>query len=124
MKFVERPEHKVAAENGCDGQNHMKRYHDNRLGLRQTVAFKTNFRGNVHLCFVVATFPSVTGHLLLGLLNLVVVATFPSVTGHLLLGLLNLELQLPMCPFKFLIRSQLLLSEFKLACAQLRFAEY
>ena len=104
MKFVERPEYEVAAENGCDGQNHMKSYHDNRLGLRQTVAFKTNFRGNVHLCFVVAT--------------------FPSVTGHVLLGLLNLELQLAMCPFKFLIRSQLPLSEFKLAYAQLRFAEY
>ena len=29
-----------------------------------------------------------------------------------------------MSPFNFLIRSQLLLSEFNLACAQLRLAEY
>ena len=104
MKFVERPEHEVAAENGCDGQNDMKMYHDNILSLRQTAAFETKFRGSVHLCFVVAT--------------------FPSITGHVLPGLLNLELQLAMSPFKFLIRSQLLLSEFKLAFAQLRFAEY
>ena len=102
---MERPEHEVAAKKGCDGQNHMKIYHDNRLGLRQTAAFKTKFRGTVHLCFVVATF------LLL-------------VTGHVLPGLLNLELQLAMSPFNFLIRPQLLLSEFNLACAQLRLAEY
>ena len=70
----------------------MKIYHDNRLSLCQTAAFKTKFRGTVHLCFVVAT--------------------FLLVTGHVLPGLLNLELQLAMSPFNFLIRSQLLLSEF------------
>ena len=58
MKFVERPEREVAAKKGCDGQNHMTFYHDNRLSLRQTAAFKTKFRGSVHLCFVVATFRS------------------------------------------------------------------
>ena len=51
MKFVERPAHEVAAKKGCDGQNHMTFYHDNRLSLRQTgtAAFKTKFRGTVHL---------------------------------------------------------------------------
>ena len=53
-----------------------------------------------------------------------VVATFLLVTGHVLPGLLNLELQLAMSSFNFLIRPQLLLSEFNLACAQLRLAEY
>ena len=49
MKFVVGPENEVAAKKGCDGQNHMKFYHDNRLSLRQTAAFKTKFRGTVHL---------------------------------------------------------------------------
>lgn len=91
MKFVERPEHEVAAKKGCDGQNHMKIYHDNRLSLRQTVAFKTKCRGDVHLCFVVAT--------------------FLLVTRYVLQGLLNLELQLALSPFKFLICSHFLLSK-------------
>ena len=69
----------------------MKIYHDNRLSLCQTAAFKTKFRGTVHPF---------------------VVATFLLVTGHVLPGLLNLELQLAMSPFNFLTRSQLLLSEF------------